>query len=202
MFPGSETNIRLQHMTDDRDKTSYLSTYLKDGNPKTWYYAVKTHDESLLSNFDSFLSAFRSQFADPNYGRTALRQLKALRQTGSCASYATKFRSLLSHVSFSDQTKLDQFKEGLKPSIRDAIVLVRPKPAAFDDYVVLAIEIDNDLHESELADRERTQNARAKGSGSGSGSASNDCPSPDSIYSPGVYRVYCNQLFRSCSDGG
>jgi hypothetical protein len=30
-----ETNIRLQHMTDDRDKTSYLSACLKDGNPKT-----------------------------------------------------------------------------------------------------------------------------------------------------------------------
>jgi hypothetical protein len=35
-----ETNIRLQRMTDDRDKTAYLSTYLKDGNPKSWYYTT------------------------------------------------------------------------------------------------------------------------------------------------------------------
>ncbi|KAJ7834782.1 hypothetical protein B0H14DRAFT_3461792 [Mycena olivaceomarginata] len=87
-----KTNIRLQRMTDDRDKTSYLSTYHHIGP--------------------------------------------------------------------------------------DAIVLVRPKPAAFDDYVALAIEIDNDLHESELADREHTQNTHAKGSGSGSGSASNSRSAP------------------------
>ena len=80
-----ETNMRLQCMTDNLDKTGYLSTYLKDGNPKTWYCGIKTLNASLLSDYPTFIVAFCSQFADPKYSRTALRKIKALRQTGSCA---------------------------------------------------------------------------------------------------------------------
>lgn len=156
-----ETNIRLQRMTQDLDKTGYFSTYLKDGNPKTWYYMVKTHSAHLLSNFPAFLAAFRAQFADPNYPRTALRLIKALRQTGSCANYAARFKELLPHVQFSEQTKLDQFKEGLKATVRDQVRGVRPKPATFDAYVDLAIDFDNDLHEDELAARERARDSRS-----------------------------------------
>ncbi|KAF7361030.1 Retrotrans-gag domain-containing protein [Mycena sanguinolenta] len=86
-----ETNIRLQRMTDDLDKTGYFSTYLKDGNPKSWYYSVKATDMSLLSDYPRFVASFRSQFSDSNYAATALRQIKALRQTGSCANYAARF---------------------------------------------------------------------------------------------------------------
>lgn len=161
-----ETNIRLQRMTNDLDKTSYLSTYLKDGNPKTWYYGIKTLNMSLLSDYSAFIAAFRLQFADPNYSRTALRKIKALRQTGSCASYAARFRELLPHVEFSDQTKLDQFKEGLKASVRDAVITVRPKPTNFDAYVDLVIDIDNELHENELNAREHAQNLRSTASSS------------------------------------
>src|ERR1700761_7343049 len=156
-----ETNIRLQRMTQDRDMTGYLSTYLKDGNPKTWYYLVKTHSAPLLSDFPAFLAAFRAKFADPNFPRTALRLIKALKQTGSCANYAARFRELLLHVQFSEQTKLDQFKEGLKATVRDHVRNVRPKPATFDEYVALAIDFDNDLHEDELAARERAKDSHS-----------------------------------------
>ncbi|KAF7338862.1 Retrotransposon-derived protein PEG10 [Mycena sanguinolenta] len=156
-----ETNIRLQRMTDDLDKTGYFSTYLKDGNPKSWYYSVKATDMSLLSDYPRFVASFRSQFSDSNYAATALRQIKALRQTGSCANYAARFRELLAHVDFSEQTKLDQFCDGLKSSVRDKIVGVRPKPTAFEAFVTLAIEIDNDLHENEIATRERAGGSRS-----------------------------------------
>lgn len=161
-----ETNIRLQRMHDDLDKTGYFSTYLKDGNAKTWYYTIKSYNVSLLSDFPAFLAAFRAHFADPNYSRTALHKIKALKQQGSCGSYAARFLELLPHVSFSDQTKLDQFKEGLKPAVRDLVRGVRPKPATFEDYLHLAIDFDNDLHEDELAARDRSHGSRPSASSS------------------------------------
>jgi hypothetical protein len=171
-----ETNIRLQRMNNDLDKTGYLSTYLKDGNAKTWYYTIKSYNVSLLSNFPAFIAAFRAHFADPNYSRTALRKIKALKQQGSCASYTARFLELLPHVNFSDQTKLGQFKEGLKPAVRDLCRGVRPKPAKFDEYLNLAIDFDNDLHEDELATRERSHSSRP--------SASSSRPAPRHVASP------------------
>ncbi|EIW76442.1 hypothetical protein CONPUDRAFT_111405 [Coniophora puteana RWD-64-598 SS2] len=80
-----------------------------------------------------------------------MRKIQALKQTGSCAAYAARFRELLPLVDFSPTTQLDQFKNGLKLAVRDLVRGVRPKPKTFDEYVALAIEFDNDLHEDELA---------------------------------------------------
>lgn len=167
------TNIRLQRMTDSLDKISFLSTYLKDGNPKIWYRSLRASEEteSLLYDFDSFLAAFRQHFADPNYSRTALRKMRALKQTGSCATYAARFRELLPFVELSGTTVLDMYKEGLKPAVRDVLRVVRPRPDDFEKLVKLTVEIDNDLHEDELSARDRVSSSRGNTNSNRSGSA-------------------------------
>ncbi|EMD37928.1 hypothetical protein CERSUDRAFT_36109, partial [Gelatoporia subvermispora B] len=79
------------------------------------------------------------------------------RQMGSCAAYVARFRELLPHLDWSETTKLDQFKEGLKETVLDKVRGVRPKPTTFDQYVELAIEFDNKLHEDELARKDRSR---------------------------------------------
>lgn len=147
----------MQRMVLDLDKTSYLVSYLKDGNSKTWYYTIKAHSPHLLSDYPAFVAELCHSFADPNISRMALRKIRALRQTGSCAAYAARFHELLPHLDWSETTKLDQFKEGLKDAVLDKVRGVCPKPATFNEYVELAIEFDNELHEDELARKDRSR---------------------------------------------
>ncbi|OCH83952.1 hypothetical protein OBBRIDRAFT_840077 [Obba rivulosa] len=58
--------ICMQRMVLDLDKTSYLISYLKDRNPKTWYYAIKAHSPHLLSDYHAFVAELCHSFADPN----------------------------------------------------------------------------------------------------------------------------------------
>ena len=66
----------------------------------------------------------------------AYRKIKALRQTGSCAAYASRFRELVVYLDLTDKSKIAAFKEGLK-----------------DQFVKICIELDNAVHENELDKR-------------------------------------------------
>ncbi|KAJ7699542.1 hypothetical protein B0H17DRAFT_1158148 [Mycena rosella] len=79
---------------------------------------------------------------------------------GLCTSYVAQFHELLPHIDFSNMTKLDQFKEGLKTSVRDLLCGVHPKSVMFDEYIKLAIEFDNDLYEDELNSRKHAHSSR------------------------------------------
>jgi hypothetical protein len=152
-----EQGIRGQRMTDPIDMTGYMSTYLKDGDPKTWYYAIKKSQPTLLADFTGFVAAFRSHFADSNAARTALRKITDLKQSGSCAAYTARYWELLPLVDFSETTKLEQYKAGLKKEVRERVSLVRPKPANFEAYVALAIDFDNEMHEEVLEEKARAK---------------------------------------------
>ncbi|OCH84799.1 hypothetical protein OBBRIDRAFT_839431 [Obba rivulosa] len=120
--------ICMQRMVLDLNKMNYLVSYLKDGNPKTWYYAIKAHSPHLLFNYHTFVAELCHSFADPNISHM-----------------------LLPHLDWSKTIQLDQFKEGLKDAILNKICEVHPKPATFDEYIELTIKFDNKLHEDELA---------------------------------------------------
>ena len=102
------------------------------------------------------IANFRSHFGDPNLVSTALHKLKSLKQTGSCASYASRSRELHYHLKLDDFTKINYFYDGLKEAIKDLLVTVKRKQV-FDDFVNQCIEIDNRVHERE---RERKHSSR------------------------------------------
>ena len=150
--------IHLQRSTlvTDYDKAIYLAGYLKVGNPKSWYYGIRSSHNFLLYNFNALIANFRSHFGDPNLVSTALHKLKSLKQTGSCASYASRSRELHDHLKLDDFTKINYFYDGLKEAIKDLLVTVKRKQV-FDDFVNQCIEIDNRVHERE---RERKHSSR------------------------------------------
>lgn len=122
-------------MSVERDKTMYLASYLKNGSLKTWYYALKVNSPHLLDNFTAFVADFRIAFADPNVAGTALCKIKELKQNGSCSLYSARFRELLAYLHWDDQSKLAQFKEGLKSNIRNKLIGAFATPPTFDAYI-------------------------------------------------------------------
>lgn len=152
--------VFLQSATlpDDYRRSLYLAGYLKQGSPKSWYYGVKASSPHLLSDFSALLDNFRSHFGDSDLSATSLRKLKELKQTGSCASYASKSRELHQHLSINDFTKCDMFYEGLKESVKDVLINIK-RSHNFDIFVEQCTEIDNRLHAREVEKRAANKSA-------------------------------------------
>lgn len=140
-----------QHaLVTDYDKALYFSGYLKDGSPKSWYYTIKNSSlrSHLLHDWEGFLDAFRNHFGDSDRQSSATEEMELLRQTGSCATFASCLRELLVDLDLNESLKIEYFRKRLKDNIQDALALVKWKdvPTDFDEYVELCISIDNSLH--------------------------------------------------------
>ena len=142
--------LQRHQITTDYKKSLLLSLYLADGNPKSWYQAIKNSTPNLLHDFDLLLEDFRRHFDDSDLESMAYRKIKALRQTGSCAAYALRFRELVVYLDWTDKSKITAFKEGLKDQVCDLLIMVHPEPTIFDEFVKICIELNNAIHENEL----------------------------------------------------
>ena len=159
-----ESAVWLQRhaLVTDFDKFLYLSGYLKDGSPKSWYYSIRNTPERayLLNDWDGVLEDFRSHFGDSDRHATASEEMENLRQTGSCASFASRFRELLVDLELNEPLKIEYFRKRLKDNVLDALALIKRKdlPTDFDEYVDICISIDNSLHRREMEKKKKTGN--------------------------------------------
>jgi hypothetical protein len=146
----SAVELSRSSLPTDMDKALYLSTYLDNGSPRSWFTAIRRTNDLLLHDFEALIEDFRQHFGDPDTEGTALRKIENLRQTGSCASYASKFRELLVYVNFNTSTTIQKYYEGLKDEVKDLLLTVHNPPTTFDKYVDLTTAIDNRLHRREV----------------------------------------------------
>jgi hypothetical protein len=128
------------------DKALYLSTYLDNGSPRSWFTAIHYTNDDLLHNFDSLIEDFRQHFGDPDTKGTTLCKIENLWQTGSCMNYVSKFHKLLVYVNFNTSTTIQKYYKGLKDEVKDLLLTVHSPPMDFDNYVDLIVTIDNWLH--------------------------------------------------------
>ncbi|EIW51210.1 uncharacterized protein TRAVEDRAFT_105578, partial [Trametes versicolor FP-101664 SS1] len=138
-------------LIEDQEKILWTSGYFADGNAKSWWLGIRDSPTMahLLTSFASFKDAFISHFGDPHVSAAALDKLKSLRQTSSCATYVAAFREQLPYVELTEATKIDMFKAGLKPIIRNLMVTILDQPTDFDSYASIAIKFDHEQYRAQ-----------------------------------------------------
>lgn len=129
-----------------RSKSLFLSMYLKDGSPVSWYRAVEQDKAHLLDDFPALISDFCKHFGDSDLSSTSLRKLQTLRQTGPASVHASRFRELLPYVSLSEDTKITLFYNGLKDDVKDLFVTVA-RENTLNKVIDQAITFDNRIHQ-------------------------------------------------------
>ncbi|XDG04636.1 hypothetical protein ABKA04_004251 [Annulohypoxylon sp. FPYF3050] len=128
---------------------------------------ASTETIEIFNSYDTFEKKLKGMFGDPDQKRTAERQLGQLRQTKSTAAYATDFRRLAARTDIDPSGLYMPFYHGLKERVKDEIYKME-RPAQFDDYVEMAILIDNRQYEHEQEKRHGTTSTYAskrKGTG-------------------------------------
>ena len=143
--------------SDDARKIAFALTYLR-GEAQDW---SRPYIEAMVSqqmppelqDFELFLAQLRAAYGDVDPKGTASNHLLELRQTGSVAEYAAKFRAYksLSGWNADDQVYKAIFRKNLKPQVRRQIAGKEPEDTSFSDYVNWVARVDEQLR---LVDQE------------------------------------------------
>ena len=155
--------FELQNVTDSYRRVLMLSMYLEDGSVLYWYNNVERNHPDLLRDWPRFEDAFKKRFEDANQVNKAYRELQKLRQTGSAANYASRFKELLAFVDVSEFMQIAMFDQGLKPSVKQALVTVT-RPDKLEAWTKIVIDADNKIHDLDVETRELNKKAVAKSS--------------------------------------
>jgi hypothetical protein len=149
---------------DDRKITTTLTHMTDGGEGGKWAQPLLKHcvDETphaTLQNWESFKQAFLIQFSDPIKKERAVRDLRELTQTGSASLYATAFRSYAQEVEWSEAALIDQFKQGLKPSVQNnflQLALTNPRDMTLEETIQFAVRADDTNFQGRLLEKQAT----------------------------------------------
>ncbi|KAJ3059868.1 hypothetical protein HDU98_004112, partial [Podochytrium sp. JEL0797] len=99
-------------------KITFVASHLNK-TALDWFSNTVLIPDRKFATFEDFISLFSATFGVDEVitEESACEELRALKQTGSCSAYATKFLRLISYTRHNDYTQVDMFKAGLKPHI-------------------------------------------------------------------------------------
>ncbi|KAF8751854.1 hypothetical protein RHS01_08605 [Rhizoctonia solani] len=84
---------------------------------------------ALIQTMDEFKNEFLAAFGNPDATRAAERKITSLTQTGTCAKYITKFRTLQMELDWNDAALRGQFARGLHWRSENKLPQGRDNPA-------------------------------------------------------------------------
>ncbi|KAF8752188.1 Retrotransposon gag protein [Rhizoctonia solani] len=152
----------------DQETLSFLLMNMKDV-AGAWAHPhlnqLGSH-RALIQTVDDFRTEFLAAFGNPDATRAAERQITNLTQTGSCAEYITKFRTIAMDLDWNDAALRGQFARGLHWEVSRLIATRERRPTTLLELQNAALVINNAL-------REERASHPPKGSKSGTSSTPN-----------------------------
>ncbi|QRW24433.1 Retrotransposon-derived protein PEG10 [Rhizoctonia solani] len=151
----------------DQETLSFLLMNMKDV-AGAWAHPhldqLGSH-RALIQTVDDFRTEFLAAFGNPDAMQAAKRQITNLTQTGTCAEYITKFRTIAMDLDWNNATLCGQFARGLHWEVSRLIATRKRRPTTLLELQNAALVIDNALR------KERASHP-PKGSKSGTSSSS------------------------------
>jgi len=138
--------LQPSRFKDETTKIIFVGTNLT-GNALTWYRNIRLEHESSpnpgLNDVESFFRLLLYTFDDPNAVNNSRDQLSRIKQgKESCLNYSTRFRNIAIETGYNEVAKVALYRNGLNETIKDALAM-QTLPENFEDFVKLAINLDN-----------------------------------------------------------
>ncbi|KAF8748606.1 hypothetical protein RHS01_10699 [Rhizoctonia solani] len=102
---------------------------------------------ALIQLVNNFRTEFLAAFGNPDATQAAERQITHLTQTGTCAEYITKFRTIAMDLDWNDAALQGQFARGLHWEVSRLIATQERRPTTLLELQNAALVIDNALRE-------------------------------------------------------
>jgi Retrotransposon gag protein/Zinc knuckle len=159
------TNLRLYGIDNPEAQLLYAASFL-GGDPKQWFDGILRNyfdnagderDPLTQEIFDNGLAKFEEEikkmYGEPDEEKAAEDRLERLVQTTSASAYATLFRRDAFRVNWGDAGLKNKFYRGLKPKVKDELIKEDRHKMTLDEYINMAITIDNRIFERTMEDK-------------------------------------------------
>ncbi|QRW25855.1 Retrotransposon-derived protein PEG10 [Rhizoctonia solani] len=100
---------------------------------------------ALIQTVDKFRTEFLAAFGNPDATQAAEQQITHLTQTGTCAEYITKFRTIAMDLDWNNAALQGQFAQGLHWEVSQLIATREWRPTTLLELQNAALVIDNAL---------------------------------------------------------
>jgi Retrotransposon gag protein len=131
----TEANLHMENanITDESARVRFIGGHLKN-EAWDWFEPIARERASkprvewsdrttrILSSYEELSKAMNQVFGDIDERKTAAKKIQQLKQTTSVRSYITEFQTITANLDWDSEALEDKFQEGLKQSIRDALV--------------------------------------------------------------------------------
>ncbi len=107
----------------------------------------------LLDNYTSFIDAFKLRFQDSDQYASALRKMRKLKQTSSCAVFTNQYTEIIAELDWTEQTKIQEYYDRLKDAVKFTLCNRKGRYFLqnFEEYSRVCIDVvDNELHSLSL----------------------------------------------------
>jgi hypothetical protein len=156
--------INSAFLATEDAKVVYVSTCLRDAafdwiEPSLREYYNESQSEwsaytkEIFKSYKDFKKRFTAAFGDIDAVRSAERQLRALRQTGSAQQLAAKFKQIIAPLDWDDEVYIGLFENMLKVEVQMELIKV-DRPKNIDRFIEMAVKYDNKLYEMKLKQKE------------------------------------------------
>lgn len=143
-------SMRPHEFPDERTKCQFAATYLR-GPADEWVrpYMDSIHKGepvAIFDKLDTFLESLAAGYGEADAVAAAENEIMALRQTGTVAEYAARYRALKVKTKWvaDDKPWIAWFRYGLSNRFRTDLTL-KKMPEDFDGYVKACCVYDDEL---------------------------------------------------------
>jgi hypothetical protein len=137
-YQSEEIKVRFVGTLLAKDALAWFSTLVSEGSP-------------LLSDWNMFLQEFKNLFENPHARKQAQASIQRLKQgKGSVLTYASRFRALKMDTGYNAEALISTFRRGLNDSVQDVIATSLEEPTDLEQFINLAIKIDNRLYSRKM----------------------------------------------------
>ncbi|QRW23803.1 Retrotransposable element Tf2 protein [Rhizoctonia solani] len=143
------TRLNLQMFPTNQEVLSFLLMNMKD-SARAWAHPhldqLGSH-RAIIQTVEGFKMEFLAAFGNPDATRAAERKITTLTQSGTCADYITKFRTLAMELDWNDAALQGQFARGLHWEVSRQIATRKHRPRTLLELQNAALVINNALRE-------------------------------------------------------
>jgi hypothetical protein len=138
----------VEHLRDEAFKwvKPFLTQYLENDE----------NDPAIVNMFQDwteFKKCIRRALGTIKETAKAEYQIQNIRQNGSTADYANKFREYSTQLEWNDDALIRMYRQGLKPDVRAELMRTGIKIETLDALIDESIRLDNELYQFRMENR-------------------------------------------------
>ncbi|KAF8757996.1 Retrotransposon gag protein [Rhizoctonia solani] len=158
------TRLNSWMFPTDQEVLSFLLMNMKD-TAGAWAHPhldqLGSH-RAIIQTVKGFKLEFLAAFGNPDATRAAERKITTLTQSGTCADYITKFRTLAMELDWNNAALQGQFARGLHWEVSHQIATREHRPRTLLELQNAALVIDNALREERASHPPKDNNTGSK----------------------------------------